>query len=197
MGRSAIHDRDEVLRASMELFWARGYHKTSLKDLERTLDMRPGSIYAAFGSKKALFRAALDRYATIGQEALAVTMVKAPSPISGLAAHVRMIGHLLSDGPPSRACMLVKTLLEAPDDDPMLRQSVEKIIREVETTFAAAFRDARDAGEIPSGSDPERLAARLQASIFGLRAYAQRSDATETAGSLAEDIALEIEAMAD
>jgi len=62
--------------------------------------------------------------------------------------------------------------------------------------FADAFRHARDAGEIPPGSDPERLAARLQASIFGLRAYAQRKDAAETAGILAEDIAREIEALA-
>ncbi|MEI4235067.1 TetR/AcrR family transcriptional regulator [Roseovarius sp. D22-M7] len=196
MGRSATHDRDDVLHAAMDLFWARGYRNTSLKDLERTLDMRPGSIYAAFGSKQALFCAALDRYAAIGKATLAEAIVREPSPISGLAAHVRMIGRLLSSDPPSRACMLVKTLLETPDDDPMLRQPAEKMIREVEMTFADAFRHARDAGEIPPGSDPERLAARLQASIFGLRAYAQRKDAAETAGILAEDIAREIEALA-
>ena len=69
MGRTATYDRDAVLKAAMELFWARGYHTTSLKDLERALDMRPGSIYAAFGSKEALFRAALDRYATAGRSA--------------------------------------------------------------------------------------------------------------------------------
>jgi len=196
MGRSTGYDKEKVLHSAMELFWARGYHSTSLKDLERVLDMRPGSIYAAFGSKEALFCAALERYASIGQGNLAETLARAQSPIAGLAAHVRMIGRLISGTPPSRACMMVKTLLETPDDDPVLRRTVERMMREVETGFADAFRDARDAGEIPPGSDPERLAARLQASIFGLRAYAQRSDAGETTQRLADDIAREIEALA-
>jgi len=196
MGRTTGYDRDTVLQAAMELFWARGYHNTSLKDLEQALDMRPGSIYAAFGSKEALFCAALDRYASLGQRNLAETLARAPSPIAGLATHVRMIGRLMSSTPPSRACMMVKTLLETPDDDPVLRRTVERMMREVEAGFADAFRDARRAGEIPPGSDPERLAARLQASIFGLRAYAQRSDAGDTTERLAEDIAQEIEALA-
>lgn len=196
MGRSATYDRDKVLGAAMDLFWARGYHTTSLKDLEQALDMRPGSIYAAFGSKEALFRAALDRYAATGQGALAETLRQAPTPIAGLAEHVRMLGRLVSGNPPSRACMLVRTLLETPDDDPVLRGSVERMMREVEAAFADAFRAARDAGEIPPGSNPARLAARLQASVFGLRAYAQRSDAGDTAAHLAEDIAQEIEALA-
>lgn len=195
MGRSTGYDRNKVLHRAMELFWARGYHNTSLKDLERALDMRPGSIYAAFGSKEALFCATLDRYASIGQGNLADTLASARSPIAGLAAHVRMLGRLMSGDPPSRACMLVKTLLETPDNDPVLRRSVERMMREVETAFADAFRDARNAGEIPPGSDPERLAARLQASIFGLRAYAQRSDAGDTAEQLADDIAREVEAL--
>ncbi|GAW34600.1 HTH-type transcriptional repressor ComR [Roseovarius sp. A-2] len=196
MGRTTGYDRDTVLQSAMELFWARGYHSTSLKDLERVLDMRPGSIYTAFGSKEALFCAALDRYAINGQRNLAETLAKAQSPIAGLAAHVRMIGRLMSGNPPSRACMMVKTLLETPDDDPVLRRTVERMMREVEAGFADAFRDARRAGEIPPGSNPERLAARLQVSIFGLRAYAQRSDAGENTQRLADDIAREIEALA-
>ena len=63
MARPAIHDRDEALARALRLFWAQGFHATSLKDIEKALDMRPGSIYAAFGSKEGLYRAALARYA--------------------------------------------------------------------------------------------------------------------------------------
>ena len=55
MARRAGYDRDEVLARAQALFWRKGYHTTSLKDLEAALNMRPGSIYAAFGSKEALF----------------------------------------------------------------------------------------------------------------------------------------------
>lgn len=195
MGRSATYDKDKVLKAAMDLFWARGYHMTSLKDLERVLDMRPGSIYAAFGSKEALFRAALDRYAAAGRSALEDALAQSDSPITALAAHVRMFGKITREALPSRACMLVKTLLETPDDEPELRRSVEGMMRQTEMAFAEAFRAARTAGEIAPDSDPDQLAARLQAAIFGLRAYAQRTDATERVGRIAEDIAKDVEGL--
>lgn len=195
MGRSATYDRDKVLKAAMDLFWARGYHMTSLKDLERVLDMRPGSIYAAFGSKEALFRAALDRYAAAGRSALNEALAQSASPIAGLAAHVRMFGAITRGALPSRACMLVKTLLETPDDEPELRRSVEELMRQTETAFAEAFRAAQATGEIAPDADPEQLAARLQAAIFGLRAYAQRTDAATRVERIAEDIARDVEAL--
>ncbi|PWK60947.1 TetR/AcrR family transcriptional regulator [Roseicyclus mahoneyensis] len=196
MGRAASYDRQKVLMAARDLFWARGYHNTSLKDLEHGLDMRPGSIYAAFGSKEALFREALDLYVSTGQADLAMTLSGAASPIAGLAAHVRSLGGILRGKAPSRACMLVKTLLETPDDDPVLRRSVEEVLRRVELIFHDAFRKARDEGEIAADVDPELLAARLQVAIFGLRAYAQRTDAADRVEKLVEDIARGIEALA-
>ena len=51
MPRNARHDPDTTVRRAAHLFWERGYHACSLKQLETALDMRPGSIYAAFGSK--------------------------------------------------------------------------------------------------------------------------------------------------
>ena len=55
--------------------------------------------------------------------------------------------------------------------------------------------DGGSAGELPDHADPARLASRLQAAIFGLRAYAQRSDAGDRIAGLAEDIAQDIEAL--
>ncbi|HAI28847.1 MAG TPA: TetR family transcriptional regulator, partial [Thalassospira sp.] len=37
------------------LFWERGYENTSMSDLSNAMELRPPSIYAAFGSKEALF----------------------------------------------------------------------------------------------------------------------------------------------
>lgn len=195
MGRAATYDREAVLKAAMELFWARGYHATSLKDLERALDMRPGSIYAAFGSKEALFCTALDHYALTRRSAMEETLARFSSPLDGLAAHVRMLGGITGKALPPRACMLVKTLLEAPDDEPRLRASAEDMMRQTERAFAERFRAARDAGEIAPDADPERLAARLQAAIFGLRAYAQRTGSADRIAEIAEDIARDIEAL--
>ena len=63
MPRKHQHDRDELINLSRDLFWQQGWGGTSFKDLERTLSLKPGSFYAAFGSKSALFELTLNRYA--------------------------------------------------------------------------------------------------------------------------------------
>ena len=44
-------DRDEVIEKVKDLYWEKGYHATSMRNLQDVVDMRPGSIYAAFGSR--------------------------------------------------------------------------------------------------------------------------------------------------
>lgn len=195
MARKAGYDRDKVLDKALELFWSRGYHGTSLKDLEVALDMRPGSIYAAFGSKEALFAQTLRLYADRSEQQFHDTMAAARTPLTGLAAHVRALGCPPPTPAPSRACMLVKTLLETPND-PELRDLAEEQMRRIEASFAAAFYAAQVAGELAADRAPDLLASRLQAGIFGLRAYAQRGDTADRIAALAEDMAAEIEALA-
>ncbi|MCA0939262.1 TetR/AcrR family transcriptional regulator [Yangia mangrovi] len=195
MARQARHDRQEVLGKALELFWSKGYHATSLKDLELALDMRPGSIYAAFGSKEALFSETLALYAELSRMQFLETLGAAPSRLQGLANHVRRLGCAGEPGP-SRACMLVKTLLETPDDDPRLRVQTEALMRGMEAMFARAFREAQEQGEIGPEADPQQLASRLQVEIFGLRAYAQRTDSRVRVAQLAEEIARGLEARA-
>lgn len=61
-GRPRGFDRAKALRTAMETFWERGYDGTSIGDLTEALDIRPPSLYAAFGSKEALFREAVALY---------------------------------------------------------------------------------------------------------------------------------------
>jgi len=195
MPRRAAFDRDTALHQAMDLFWARGFHATSLKDIEAALDMRPGSIYAAFGSKEGLFQAALARYAARSKASLQEALEVADGPIEGLALHIRRMAKCLQGDGPSRACMLTKTVLEATPDEAALRDAAEALLRETELEFAAAFRQAQAAGQIDPALDPDRLATRLQVGIMGLRAYAQRSGAGVRAVDLGEDMARELEAM--
>ncbi|WP_417769564.1 TetR/AcrR family transcriptional regulator [Stappia sp.] len=196
MARQPSFDRDDILKKAMELFWSKGFQGTSLKDLETVLDLRPGSIYAAFGSKEALFAETLDLYSRESGRQLRKTLDAAPSPLAGLASHMRRLGCIVTDEPPSKACMLVKTLLELPENDRKLRQMTEDLIKDAEAVFRGAFQASKDAGEIDENADPDILAARLQSEIFGLRAYAQRAGSDRLVPRLAEGIAREIEALA-
>ena len=58
MGRPREFDTDAALEKAMRLFWAKGYEGTSVADLTGILGISRPSLYAAFGDKQSLFRAA-------------------------------------------------------------------------------------------------------------------------------------------
>ena len=158
--------------------------------------MRPGSIYAAFGSKEGLFNEALALYFEISGREFERAMNGAATPLAGLAAYIRNLGQRLTEPNPSRACMLMKTILEIPEGDPVIRASAEDLARKTEQTFVQAFEAARAGGQLAQDDDPAQLAARLQMQIFGLRAYAQRSDVADRIPDLTEEIAQSLESLA-
>ena len=61
-GRPRSFDRDQALDIAMRMFWRQGYEGVSVADLTARLGISAPSLYAAFGSKADLYRAALTRY---------------------------------------------------------------------------------------------------------------------------------------
>ena len=195
MSRTALYNRQEALERALKLFWQKGFHATSLKDIEEALDMRPGSIYAAFGSKDGLFQEALDYYARLGLTELERILSHHESPLLGLAVYVRQLGGIRDKELPSQACMLVKSLLELGAREQAALQKVEMLLAGMETRFIDCFSAAQRLGELDSTLDATRLGRRLQAEVMGLRAFAQRDVDSAAVHALAEDMALSIEAL--
>lgn len=73
-GRPRGFDRDEAVAQAMHLFWKHGFEGVSLEQLRRSMGgISSASFYAAFGSKEALYRTALNDYlATHGTVMLAL-----------------------------------------------------------------------------------------------------------------------------
>ena len=64
-GRPRGFDREQALDVAMRLFWRHGYEGVSVGDITAQLGIAAPSLYAAFGSKAELHRAALERYEEI------------------------------------------------------------------------------------------------------------------------------------
>ena len=97
MGRPPSYDRDTALDTAMHLFWRQGYQGTSLKDLENALSMRPGSIYAAFHSKEALYRECLARYNRMVIGVLEGLSAASDTVVAGVTECLFFLGDLSSD----------------------------------------------------------------------------------------------------
>ena len=137
----------------------------------------------------------LERYASLGLANIERTLSSHDSPLAGLAAYLRGLGGLCDQELPSRACMLVKSLLELGEREHVARRKAEDLLAGMEKRFVDRLSDAQKMGKLDSRLDPVRLGRRLQAELMGLRAFAQRDVGSSAVHALAEDMALSLEAL--
>ncbi|MGI3903550.1 MAG: TetR/AcrR family transcriptional regulator [Janthinobacterium lividum] len=62
MGRPRQFSREGVIDAALPVFWAQGYARTSLHDLEQATGVNKSGLYAEFEGKEDLFLSCLRRY---------------------------------------------------------------------------------------------------------------------------------------
>lgn len=179
----------------MQLFWTKGYHATSLKDLETALEMKPGSIYAAFASKENLYLASLERYFVQGKSGLERTLRDATSPLEALANHLRSSAKTDPAAVPCRSCMLVRTVLDTTATDLFIAAQARTYLDAMKDIFEAGFARAKAESELPANADCAWLARRFQANLAALRIEIHRGTPQSDAMALAEDMATEVEAL--
>ncbi|AXI47173.1 TetR/AcrR family transcriptional regulator [Sulfitobacter sp. SK012] len=195
MPRSAPYDRGTALDAAVALFWEKGFHATSLKDLEGALSMKPGSIYAAFSSKENLYLLALERYFEKSRARFRDQMARASSPLDAMADHFRGYARMAPDDASRQACMLTKTMVDTRMTDPAIASATQDYMAAMQNEFAATFTAAQNAGELAKGANPQRLARRFQANVTALRLAVHHGMPADDFAQLAEDMASEIEAL--
>ena len=82
MANKIKFERETVVRLASQLFWEKGFHATSTRDLQEAINMRPGSIYSAFGSKEGLYIESLRDY-TVQMESQIKECLSTSDTISG------------------------------------------------------------------------------------------------------------------
>ncbi|MFW8594435.1 TetR/AcrR family transcriptional regulator [Cribrihabitans neustonicus] len=195
MPRAAPYDRDTALEAAMLLFWRKGFHATSLKDLEAALRLKPGSIYAAFQSKENLCLLALERYFETARSQFRARVAASPSPLQGLADNLREFAKLPAEDCNHQPCMLVRTALDTRTTVPAIAARAQSCLDGMLREITAAFAVAQAEGELPADADPARLARRYQANLTALRLELHEGTDPRALRDLAEDMACETEAL--
>src|SRR5580658_5194846 len=84
IGRPRAFDRDEALEAAMLLFWRKGFAAASMNDLCDAMGLRSPSLYAAFGSKEALYLEAVGHYVEVQGSAVWDKLAEAATARAGV-----------------------------------------------------------------------------------------------------------------
>lgn len=178
-GRPRSFDRDIALRRAMEVFWSKGYEGTQLADLTAAIGIAPPSFYAAFGSKEAAFREAVDLYiATIGSGPMKA-LDEAPSLRAAITGVLRgSIDVALSND--AAGCFLILGVVNCLSETAAARDYLRAARRTTVDLLRARLQRGVEAGELPPGADPDKLAAFfhgiMQAISFQARDGATRAD---------------------
>ena len=173
MAKTATFDRQEVVDLATNLYWKKGFHATSMRNLQDEIDMRPGSIYAAFGNKDGLFKETLRNYTNLGIAQLQHFRQVNVSPIKALKAFVKYQVIVSKDDAPNGMCMLTKTMNELTSENQELINITKAHIEEVSCALAKLIEESKALGEINSDKNALALAKYLQVQISGLRTFAK------------------------
>jgi AcrR family transcriptional regulator len=108
-GRPRTFDREAALRAAMLVFWEKGFTATSMTDLCERMGISSPSLYAAFGSKEALYAEALTYYNEQFSPSLWGPLERAPTARAGMDAFLLASARALTKGP--RGCMVTQSMV--------------------------------------------------------------------------------------
>ncbi|MEZ5596718.1 MAG: TetR/AcrR family transcriptional regulator [Pseudomonadales bacterium] len=162
-GRPRMFDAEQALAKAGAIFWCKGFSATSLDDVAGAMALNRPSIYAAFGDKATLYRAALAQFCGHMRSAAAHTLDGRQTVRRELEAFFRAaLDTYFADTPP-RGCMLVCTAPAEALNDTSLRDVYAAVIDELDLLLANRLALAVEAGELPRQTDTRTTAQLLHA----------------------------------
>lgn len=188
MANVAKYDKERVIRQAMLLFWKQGFHATSTRELQKVVNLRPGSFYAAFGSKEALFREVINQYYRDSRALLHEIVAEQNSVLLGLREFVKKVVLDRRASAPSDLCLLVKTITELTDQHAELLAESRLLLKQMEAEFCLLFEQAINQGELSNEATPKLLARSLMAQIMGLRSYLRGCNQPEMVENMVDDL---------
>ena len=171
MGRPREFDTDAALEKAMRLFWAKSYEGTSVADLTKTLSISRPSLYAAFGDKQSLFRAALERYAAGPAGYVAAALAK-PTAREVAEQLLRGAADLQASSSNPGGCLTVNGAIASGDEAEPVRQALNVHRTAGVTLLRRRFEQAKAQHDLPKDSDPGALARFLAVVVYGMAVLA-------------------------
>jgi AcrR family transcriptional regulator len=179
-GRPRSFDRTAALRRAMEVFWAKGYEGASLSELTTAMGINSPSLYAAFGSKEALFREAVGLYTkTVGPEIWA-TIAEAPTAREAIERFLCATAEAYASPSNPHGCLIVLGALHPSDNNAAACEVLREHRAGNVETLRCRLERAVAQGELPHSLDCHTVASFYATVQQGMSIQARDGASRET-----------------
>ena len=184
-GRPREFDSDDALAAALRVFWQRGYEGASMAELTEAMGITKPSLYACFGNKESLFRAALDLYE---REKLCYTGTALEADTAREVAERLLRGGLAIQCGESdpQGCLSVISTVVCGAEAESIRTEVIARRASSEAALVRRLERARDEGDLPEHADPEALASYLTTVLQGMSVKASAGACRDVLGRIVD-----------
>ena len=125
MGRPREFDVEAALTKIMDVFWAKGFEGTTLNDLVTATGLRKGSLYAAFGDKRAMYLKALAIYDRTAIDGTVQLLAGAGTPEKRIGKFLQSAIDAVAVQKDRRGCFLCNASVDQAMLDPETARSVK------------------------------------------------------------------------
>ena len=183
---------NEVLDKATELFWEKGYQATSMRDVQKKLDMRPGSLYARFPGKSALFVQVIQHYAS--QLRRRLENISNQTELLS-ATNAFFSEELLRPGSKryQRQCLLINAMAERSKLGVDATKALDEALTEIEKGFTTLVTALQNNEQISTAVPAMVIATWLQTQFIGLRHSAYRASNDEAINYFIDKLVLDLQ----
>ncbi len=163
MVRPRQFDEGDVTSALLDVFWSRGYARTSIDELTAAAGLLRGSLYCAYGSKESMFRAATERYVAD----LAAAIATDKTGLDGARHVLDTVARLTAGDPERRGCLILNAVPESRGLSAETRRALQDGLAAMQALLRARIREEQH--EAGTDLDLEPLVAMLFAAAVAIR----------------------------
>ena len=171
MGRPREFDEDTALTKILEVFWSTGFEGSSLNDLVAATGLKKGSLYAAFGDKRAMYLKALALYDRTAIDGAVQLLTAAGTPQKRIGQFLQSAIDAVAVEKDRRGCFLCNASVDQAVLDRQTENAVKASLGRLATALDTALSEL-PAGAI-DGNRRHATAQHLLSVYFGLRVLAK------------------------
>jgi TetR/AcrR family transcriptional repressor of nem operon len=157
--RLAVHDtKRRLLEAGLTMLLERGYHGLGVQDLLDRTGIPKGSFYHHFENKQDMVLQAVELYTSVGHQLLDTCLAPDGRPaLQRIRGFFEELGRFYGTQG-YLGCLLGGLGQELSGANDLFRKKIEQCIASLAARIADCLDEGRAAGELPAGTDTQRLA---------------------------------------